>query len=117
MQVVLSDLFLAGSETTGKSLEWATLFMILYPKVQEKVQQELDTIVGAQSEVSASHRSKLPYTEATLHEIWRCGPVAPMTPIRTCREDTKIGNFVIESKAFQNPFYALKLRRLFKEFT
>ena len=31
--VLLADLFLAGSETTGKSLEWACLFMILYPEV------------------------------------------------------------------------------------
>jgi cytochrome P450 family 2 subfamily J len=32
--VVLSDLFLAGSETTGKAMEWACLFMILNPEVK-----------------------------------------------------------------------------------
>ena len=36
LTVVLSDLFLAGSETTGKSLEWACLFMIKYPEVRKK---------------------------------------------------------------------------------
>nr|AKH03517.1 cytochrome P450 3082A1 [Paracyclopina nana] len=33
LRVLLSDLFLAGSETTGKTMEWACLFMILYPEV------------------------------------------------------------------------------------
>ena len=33
LTVILSDLFLAGSETTGKSLEWACLFMLLNPEV------------------------------------------------------------------------------------
>ena len=33
--VLLSDLFLAGSETTGKSLEWACLFMVLHPDVRK----------------------------------------------------------------------------------
>ena len=35
LTVILSDLFLAGSETTGKSLEWACLFMLLNPEVHE----------------------------------------------------------------------------------
>ena len=34
LTVILADLFLAGSETTGKSLEWACLFMLLYPEVR-----------------------------------------------------------------------------------
>ena len=33
LTVILSDLFLAGSETTGKSLEWGCLFMLLNPEV------------------------------------------------------------------------------------
>ncbi len=33
LMIILSDLFLAGSETSGKSMEWACLFMILYPEV------------------------------------------------------------------------------------
>ena len=40
------------------------------------MQQELDLVVGtSNSEVIASMRPQLPYTEATLREVWRCGPV------------------------------------------
>ena len=33
LTVILADLFLAGSETTGKSMEWGCLFMVLHPEV------------------------------------------------------------------------------------
>ena len=36
LMVIISDLFLAGSETTGKSLEWASLYMVLNPDVSKK---------------------------------------------------------------------------------
>merc|ERR1712212_90334 len=42
----LYDLFLAGSETTSTTLTWALLFMARYPKVQKRVQDELDAVVG-----------------------------------------------------------------------
>ena len=42
----LYDLFLAGSETTSSTLTWALLFMARYPKVQRKVQEEMDSVVG-----------------------------------------------------------------------
>jgi cytochrome P450 len=36
----------AGSETTANSLEFAILYMIRYPAVQEKVRDEIDRIIG-----------------------------------------------------------------------
>ena len=42
---MVMDFFLAGSETTGGTLSWATLFMILHPEIQRKVQEELDTVL------------------------------------------------------------------------
>lgn len=96
LMVILSDLFLAGSETTGKSMEWSCLFMLLHPDVQAKVQEELDEVVGtAVEEVKACQRPLLPYTEATLHEIWRCGPVGPIAAIRCCNQDSKVGRFTL----------------------
>ena len=93
--VVLQDLFLAGSETTGKTMEWACLFMIIYPEIQEKVQMEIDLKIGSHEEVTAADRCNLPYTEAVLHEVWRCGPVAPIPATRCPREDTKVGKYLI----------------------
>ena len=41
---VLSDLFLAGMETTSSMCCWAFYFMAKYKEVQEKVQTELDQV-------------------------------------------------------------------------
>ena len=44
--MTLFDLFLAGSETTSTTLTWAVLYMVRYPRVQARVQEELDAVVG-----------------------------------------------------------------------
>ena len=78
LKVTMFDLFLAGSETTSTTLTWAYLFMIRYPEVQEKVQQELDQVVGTDRLPSCSDRPNLPYTEAVLMEVQRCGNITPL---------------------------------------
>ena len=65
-------------------------------QVQENVQKELDSVVGLGTEVSAKHRPNLPYTEATLHEVWRCGPVGPIAAVRACNQACKVGKFILE---------------------
>ena len=40
------DLFSAGGETTTSSIEFSLMYMVLYPEVQKKVQQELNTVIG-----------------------------------------------------------------------
>ena len=87
--------------------------------MQEKVFEEIDSEIG-DDQVTANHRTKLPYTEATLFEIWRCGPVGPIGDLnflitffllisnymlnylfiaasRCPRKDTKIGNYTISA--------------------
>lgn len=51
---VCLDMFLAGSETTTKSLGTAYLNIIRNPNVQKKLQEEIDTVVG---------RNRLPVIE------------------------------------------------------
>ena len=59
----LFDLFLAGSETTSTTLTWAALYMVRYPDVQKKVQDELDKVVGQNRHPSIKDKPNLPYTE------------------------------------------------------
>ena len=40
------DLFIGGSETTSTVLTWAVLYMAREPEVQQRVQAEIDNIVG-----------------------------------------------------------------------
>lgn len=43
----MTDLFLAGTETTTSSLLWAILCLLHYPEVQAKVQDEIDHVIGS----------------------------------------------------------------------
>lgn len=51
LRSMVMDFFIAGSETTGGTLSWATLFMILHPNIQRKVQKELDTVLEGKEAV------------------------------------------------------------------
>lgn len=45
-KVTVMDLFVAGSETTANSLEYAIMLMMLNPRVQDKVREEIDNVIG-----------------------------------------------------------------------
>ncbi|XP_073788342.1 cytochrome P450 2P10 isoform X1 [Danio rerio] len=89
------DLFVAGTETTSTTLYWGLLYMIKYPEIQAKVQQEIDAVVGSSRQPSGSDRDNMPYTNAVIHEIQRMGNIIPLNVVRTTSEDTRIEKYSI----------------------
>ncbi|XP_078619568.1 cytochrome P450 2U1-like [Branchiostoma floridae x Branchiostoma japonicum] len=92
---IVYQLFLAGTDTTATTLRWALLYMILHPDIQEKVQQEIDSVLGPNQEPAMAHRSQMPYTEATLTEVTRLAPVAPLALYHATSNDTVFRGFSI----------------------
>ncbi len=45
MLVVVSDIWVAGMETTVTTLRWGLLYLLHYPTVQEMVQKEIDDVI------------------------------------------------------------------------
>ncbi|XP_073709127.1 cytochrome P450 2J4-like [Garra rufa] len=89
------DLFGAGIETTSTTLYWGLLYMMKYPEIQAKVQEEIDRVVGGSRQPSLSDRDNMPYTNAVIHEMQRIGNVVPMNVARATVEDTQIGKYSI----------------------
>uniref|UniRef100_A0A8C1Z0Q2 Cytochrome P450 2J2-like n=1 Tax=Cyprinus carpio TaxID=7962 RepID=A0A8C1Z0Q2_CYPCA len=89
------DLFVAGTETTSTTLYWGLLYMIKYPEIQAKVQEEIDCVVGGSRQPSLSDRDNMPYTNAVIHEIQRIGNIVPLNLARATVEDTQIGKYSI----------------------
>ncbi|KAK7830647.1 hypothetical protein U0070_018372 [Myodes glareolus] len=87
------DLFLAGTETTSTTLRWALLYMALYPEVQEKVQAEIDRVVGQMRQASLADRESMPYTNAVIHEAQRLGNIVPFNVPREVSKDTNLDGF------------------------
>ncbi|XP_037542698.1 cytochrome P450 2J6 isoform X2 [Nematolebias whitei] len=89
------DLFLAGTETTSTTLMWALVYLIKYPHIQEKVQAEIDNVIGQVRQPSMADRPNLPYTDAVIHEIQRFGNIVPLNGPRVAAKDTTLGGYFI----------------------
>ncbi|KAI1892057.1 hypothetical protein AGOR_G00150060 [Albula goreensis] len=89
------DLFLAGTETTSTTLRWALLFMMKYPEIQEKVQAEIDRVVGQSRQPTMADRANMPYTDAVIHEVQRMGNIVPINAPRMSNKDTTLGGHLI----------------------
>ncbi|XP_041431349.1 provisional ortholog of cytochrome P450, family 2, subfamily j, polypeptide 6 S homeolog isoform X2 [Xenopus laevis] len=93
IQMVI-DLFIAGTETTATSLQWALLYMVAFPEIQnffskgkwivtltEKVQEELDTVLDGSQLAYYEDKKRLPFTNAVIHEVQRYGNIASNTMV------------------------------------
>lgn len=85
MQRVMMDLFGAGSETTSTILAFAILYMLRYPDVQQKLQEEIELVLGERS-ASLEDRQNMPYTDAFIHEVLRFSCINYTIPHATTQD-------------------------------
>ncbi|XP_007229530.2 cytochrome P450 2U1 [Astyanax mexicanus] len=92
---IIGDLFIAGTDTTTNSILWLVLYMSLYPDVQEKVQKEIDAVVGSGRLPSLTDKGTLPYTEATIMEVQRMTVVVPLSIPHMASKTTEFRGYTI----------------------
>ncbi|CAG0896003.1 unnamed protein product [Darwinula stevensoni] len=56
--VTVAELFIAGSETTSSAVRWFVLFLLRHPNMQEKIQSEVDRVVGKERIPSLDDRNQ-----------------------------------------------------------
>ncbi|XP_026267374.2 cytochrome P450 2F5 [Urocitellus parryii] len=89
------NLLFGGTETVGTTLRHAFLALMKYPKIQARVQEEIDRVVGRSRLPTLEDRAAMPYTDAVIHEVQRFADVIPMNlPHRVIR-DTAFRGFLI----------------------
>ncbi|XP_028818307.1 cytochrome P450 2J6-like [Denticeps clupeoides] len=89
------DLFVAGTETSSTTLLWGLVLMMKHPDVQEKVQAEIDAVIGQSRPPMMSDRLDMPYTDAVIHEVQRVGNIVPLNDPRVAMKDTTLGGYFI----------------------
>uniref|UniRef100_A0A8C2W6R5 Cytochrome P450 2J2-like n=2 Tax=Chinchilla lanigera TaxID=34839 RepID=A0A8C2W6R5_CHILA len=86
------DLFLGGTDTT---LRWVLVYVVQHGAVQERVQQELDAVLGTAPTVRYEDRKRLPFTRAVLHEVQRLSSVVAVGTVRQCVTSTSVCGFYV----------------------
>ncbi|XP_031465832.1 cytochrome P450 2C31-like [Phasianus colchicus] len=114
LQVSAFDLFLAGTETTSMALRYGMMAALREPAVMERVQEELDRVVGSERPPSLRDRPALPYTDAVIHEVQRHLDLIPLGFVRSVTRDTPFRGYIIPkgstiypllSSALKDPHY------------
>ncbi|KAF6021959.1 hypothetical protein EB796_019730 [Bugula neritina] len=94
--MTMMHLYGAGTESTSTALRWAILYMCAYPKMQVKVHEEIDSVLGA-NEVRYADRSALPYTEAVILERYYLKVTAG------CELMINMASILWDEKVFEEP--------------
>uniref|UniRef100_A0A5F9CNJ7 Cytochrome P450 n=1 Tax=Oryctolagus cuniculus TaxID=9986 RepID=A0A5F9CNJ7_RABIT len=116
--IAVSDLFGAGTETTSTTLRYSLLLLLKHPEVAARVQEEIERVIGRHRSPCMQDRSRMPYTDAVIHEIQRFIDLLPTNLPHAVTRDVKFRNYFIpkgtdiitsltsvlhDEKAFPNP--------------
>ena len=93
--LTMNDIFSAGLETTSTCVLWALAYLVLNPKVQERIHQELDDVVGRERMPELQDKPNLPFLEATILEVLRYSSLVPLLFPHSTTADTKLNGFEI----------------------
>ncbi|PON64080.1 Cytochrome P450, E-class, group I [Trema orientale] len=96
---LLLVLFVAGTDTTASTSQWAMAELIRNPEILSKARAELHQIIGKGNPLEESDVSRLPYLQAIIKETFRLHPVVPLLLPRKAEIDVEIGGLTIPKGA------------------
>ncbi|RVW41128.1 cytochrome P450 76T24 isoform X2 [Vitis vinifera] len=92
---LLLDLFVAGTDTTSSTVEWAMAELLCNPEKIAKAQKEIRGVLGNEGIVQESDISKFPYLQSIVKETFRLHPPAPLLVPHKAETDVEICGFTI----------------------
>lgn len=92
---LLLDLFIAGSDTSAITTEWAMAELVRNPDSMQKVRNELIKNIGTKRSMQESDIALLPYLQAIVKETLRLHPAVPLLLPYKATIDVEVFGFTI----------------------
>ncbi|EXC30899.1 Cytochrome P450 93A1 [Morus notabilis] len=91
IKAFIMDMFVAGTDTTAKAIEWALAELINHPNIMNKAREEIYNAVGKTRLVEESDIANLHYLQAIMKETLRLHPTGPMILRESSKKCTTSG--------------------------
>ncbi|XP_062078774.1 cytochrome P450 71D9-like [Humulus lupulus] len=98
IKAVIFDIFIAGSETSALTVDWAMVEMIRHPRVMKKAQDEVRKVFGKKGLVNETSINEMKYLKSIVKETLRLHPPAPLLLPRENGEKCWINGYEIPIK-------------------
>ncbi|XP_039020187.1 cytochrome P450 71A9-like [Hibiscus syriacus] len=95
---ILTDMFIAETDTTASTLVWTFTEIIRNPPCMQKVQDEVREVANGRNMIEESDLPILNYLQLIIKEALRLHPPVPLSVPRETTEDCIIGDYEISAK-------------------
>ena len=80
----------------SRTMLYIILYLTKHPDVQDRVQKEVDDVIGNDKAVRYKDRDDLPYLHAVILEVMRITSIVPTGMLRSAHHDTKFRGYDID---------------------
>ncbi|XP_022596494.1 cytochrome P450 27C1 [Seriola dumerili] len=94
----ITELLLAGVDTTSNTLTWTLHLLSSHPQIQDKLYKEGSTFIPADRIPTAAEITRMPYLRAVVKEALRMYPVVPMNARIMTEKNIVIGGYQFPKK-------------------
>ncbi|KAG0605930.1 hypothetical protein M758_9G099200 [Ceratodon purpureus] len=95
MKAIIIDMMAGATDTSAVTNEWAMAEIIRSPRIQRKLQEEIDNVVGRDRNVTEADVSEFPYLMCVVKETFRLHPAGPFAIPRETMADTTLNGYHI----------------------
>lgn len=103
---LISELFLAGFETTSTTLCWTFLLIAKHPDVQKKLREDIVRAIGTDRLPTMNDKRSLNYGQAVIDELYRYSTVLPLSIAHRSLDSAVVDGYFIPANSviFPNIF-------------
>ncbi|RZC91786.1 hypothetical protein C5167_027857 [Papaver somniferum] len=98
IKAILLDMFLGGSDTSARTMEWAMADLIKNPEVMRKAQDEVRRVVGKKPKVEEDDINQMNYLKCIVKETLRLHIPLPFLTPRETAKSTQLAGYDIPAK-------------------